>query len=115
MLPPQIVAASLLKSGAEAIIRQSRLPALVLAVHVTPLSLDMYIEPPVIVAAMLRKSGEAMTPIQSPTKLDMVTIFDGYDPAGTCTHAELPIALLYVPDAHAEQPFEYKLVVATPP
>jgi hypothetical protein len=52
MLPGQTVAASLLKSGVDVIPLHSRPPALVLAVHVTPLSLDMYIEPPVIVAAM---------------------------------------------------------------
>ena len=84
-----------MKSGVEVIIRHTLIPALVLAVQVTPLLLEIYIEPPVIVAAMYRKSGEAVTPNQSPlTGLDIDTAWDGYDPAGTCTHAELPIALL---------------------
>ena len=95
MLLPHTVAASLAKSGVEVIETQFLLPALVLAVHVTPLSVDMYIEPPNIVAAMYRKSGEAVMPCQSPlVGVETVTVVDGYDPAGTCTHAELPIALL---------------------
>ena len=32
----------------------------------------------------------------------MVTVFDGYDPAGTCTHAELPALIAKVPAAQAE-------------
>jgi hypothetical protein len=46
MLPLETVAASLFKSGVEVIKRHVRLPEFVLAVHVTPLSLDTYIEPP---------------------------------------------------------------------
>ena len=116
MLPFQTAAASLMKSGVDVINRHSRLPALVLAVQLTPLSLDMYIEPALIVAAMYRKSGEAVTPYQSPlTGFDIAAALDGYDPAGTCTHAELPVPLLYVPAAHAVQPLEFGLVVATPP
>jgi hypothetical protein len=51
MLPGQTAAASLLKSAVAVISRQFLTPASALAVQVTPLSLDMYIEPPVTVAA----------------------------------------------------------------
>jgi hypothetical protein len=94
ILPFQTVAASLLKSREDAKNRQVRLPALVLLAQVTPLSLDMYIEPS-IVAAKERKSGEAVKPHQSPLSgLEITTTLDGYDPAGTSTHAEFPNALL---------------------
>jgi hypothetical protein len=60
------VAASLVKSGVEATPCHSRLPAPVMAVHVTPLSLDLKILPPFRVAAIFLKSGEAVTPNHSP-------------------------------------------------
>ena len=95
ILPDQTAAASLLKSGVAVIKRHCLVPALALAVHEAPLSLDIYIEPPIIVAAMLRKSIEAVIPTQSAANgVDMDVALDGYDPAGTCTHTELPIALL---------------------
>jgi hypothetical protein len=78
ILPLGTVAASLVKSGVEAIPPQFLLPAPAMAVHVTPLSLDLYTLPPDIVAAIFLKSGEAAIPCQLPeTGADMVAVLDG--------------------------------------
>ena len=95
MLPPNKVAASLLKSGVDVIPLQVKPSESAFTAHVTPLSLDIYMDSALKVAAIKRKSGEAVIPVQAPiTGVNKVTVLDGYDPAGTCTHAELPIALL---------------------
>jgi hypothetical protein len=89
------VAASFLKSGVEVSVNQFLVPAFVLAVHVTPLSLVMYTFPWFSKAAILRKSGEATTPKKVPDAgLDIVTILEGYDPAGVGLQAEFPDTLL---------------------
>ncbi len=94
MLPSPTAATSFWKSGVDAIARQFLGPVPLFATQEAPLSVDMYIDTPGTVAAILRKSGEAVTPYFSPAGPEMKAVLDGYDPAGTCTHAELPIALL---------------------
>ena len=104
MLLLPTVAASLLKLGVDASERQFFVPAPVLAVQVMPLSIDTYTKPALIAAAILLKSGEAVTPFQLPAiGVDIVAILDGYDPAGTGAHTELPVVLVKDPATQGEQ------------
>ena len=94
------VHAILVKSADAVMLLHDLLPALVSAVHDTPLSSESQMFPvPATVAAIFVKSGEAVMPHQPLEADDVVTVFDGYLPAGHNVHPVLP-ASEYMPGGH---------------